>query len=210
MRACRHLPNIKGEVLHIVLSTPVYLFLALALILVLGGVVLAVLVYELAGDLIRRLYMHPFEFSESVGYSLLLARHLALEVHVGLWYLVADPLVRQTQFVQSLPVLSFSLEVFHEEALAPRQVLVHSDRVYQLLSERLVVALGRIVVPGLRHVARLLILVANSVLRRALLVLLGEGKRVGRDIVRGVLGPFGEDHVRLGVPEGRLQEVALG
>ena len=93
------MPNIKGELLHIVLSTPVDLFLALALILVLGGVVLAVLVYELAGDLIRRLYMHPFQFSEAVGYSLFLARHLALEVHVSLWYLVTDPLVRQIKFV---------------------------------------------------------------------------------------------------------------
>ena len=183
MRACRHLPNIKGEVLHIVLSTPVYLLLALTLVHVFDDVVLAELVYELPLNLICRLHVHPFKLSKAVGYSLLLASHKLLEVHVGLRDLVVDPLVRQTQFFKRLPVLSFSLEVLHEEALAPRQVLVHPDRVYQLLSKRLVIALGRIVVAGLRHIARFLVLVANTVLRRALLVLLGEGKRVGCDIV---------------------------
>ena len=98
--ARRHFLDIKGEGLHIVLSTPIYLLLPLALVLVFRDVIVAELFNILTSDLIRGLHMHPLELSEAVGYSLLFARHLTFEVHVGLRYLVTSPLVLHTQFLQ--------------------------------------------------------------------------------------------------------------
>ena len=196
--------------MQLVLRRPVYLLLPLALIFVFIDVVFTCLVSLGTGDFVRRLHVHPFELSEAVGHSLFLSRHHFLEVHVGLRDLLSHPLVRQFLLIERFPVFALGLEMLHEKTFASGQILVHPARINQFHTERLIVALSRVIVAWLWHITSFFVLVSDFVPRLAFLVLFGEGECVRLDVVRRILRPFSEDHVRFGVPEGALEEVASG